>query len=60
MIFMNERINYEALGFKGEYPRMAAFVIITFGFAPLLAAVLGLNIGYMGRKSDFLAGMLTI
>ena len=37
-------------------PRMAAIIIFTVGFAPLMALILGLNINYMERKNDFIAG----
>jgi hypothetical protein len=56
VLFSDERTNYTAFGFKNEYPRMAAIVIFVVGFAPLIAAILGLNINYMGRKNDFIAG----
>ena len=55
-IFENERTNYAAFGFKNEYPRMAAILIFAISFAPFLAAILGLQINYMGRKNDFMAG----
>jgi hypothetical protein len=59
-LFSNERTNYEAFGFKNEYPRMAAIVIFTTGFAPFLAAIFGLNINYIGRKNNFIAGEFSL
>ena len=59
-LFANERTNYEAFGFKNEYPRMAAIIIFTIGFAPFMAAVFGVQINYMGHKNNFIAGELSL
>lgn len=60
MLFLKSHVTYEAFGFKNEYPKVAGIALFALCIAPWFSQVLRLPINYIGRKSCFMAGKITV